>query len=646
MARKPPPANSARAKFAVLLAKFLTGGVRPATANGEPWTYAEFAREVVSSRVKDDPSVSASSVSNWCRGLALPTQIGPIERALFGPSTSNRHEQERNALRDAFRMARAELINRDKQVPAAPRWISTDDETLAIDHGARPTDRQAAAKTSQQQLQLALREMAQELSEASARLANSPVWASLPTTSAKFYAVMADDPLKMPKRLGLAYPLMLRLGQFLATDTRVQRDPSSADGPLDPDIHGLLTTLVRTAAPWLREFPTVARWDDEAGKALVRADLFQPAREFVHIAHAHQMISTYDENEMNLLAEVANAADYQGQKAGSRAVGGATNLMIAMAGAVARSQPHSVGQPATRSLLAQRAESALAAAQSQVEQLAATRSEDVRQALWGLVNDLSSANFAKTEITTSGFEIDVNEVFVNIEEQAKGMILAGHAPPMVWSPFILELDFSTERQPLDLGLLASLTALQTLRLARTQVSDMTPLASLTTLQTLDLEGTQVSDVTPLAGLTALQMLHLGGTPVSDVTPLAGLTALQILHLEGTQVSDVTPLASLTALQTLTLVGTQVSDVTPLASLIALRMLTLEGTQVSDVTPLASLTALRMLELTRRVSDVTPLARLIALQTLNLEGTQVSDVTPLSGLTALQMLTLEGRWSAT
>ena len=59
---------------------------------------------------------------------------------------------------------------------------------------------------------------------------------------------------------------------------------------------------------------------------------------------------------------------------------------------------------------------------------------------------------------------------------------------------------------------------------------MTPLAGLTALQTLNLAGTQVSDVTPLAGLTALQTLNLAGTQVSDVTPLAGLTALRIRGL--------------------------------------------------------------------------------------------------------------------
>jgi internalin A len=73
---------------------------------------------------------------------------------------------------------------------------------------------------------------------------------------------------------------------------------------------------------------------------------------------------------------------------------------------------------------------------------------------------------------------------------------------------------------------------------------MSRLAHLTALQTLDLTGTEVSDVTPLAHLTALQTLDLSNTEISDLTPLAHLTALQSLDLNYTRVSDVAPLADL------------------------------------------------------------------------------------------------------
>jgi hypothetical protein len=97
---------------------------------------------------------------------------------------------------------------------------------------------------------------------------------------------------------------------------------------------------------------------------------------------------------------------------------------------------------------------------------------------------------------------------------------------------------NTMRLPLsDVTPLASLTNLEGLRLAGTQVSDLTPIAELTNLKELDLAITQVQDLTPLAGLTNLKRLKLFGTRVSDVTPLAGLTNLEELVLSKTQVSN-------------------------------------------------------------------------------------------------------------
>jgi hypothetical protein len=129
-------------------------------------------------------------------------------------------------------------------------------------------------------------------------------------------------------RLGAAYTHLLRLGGFLETDIRVQHDRMDVDGPLDADIHGLLTALVQTAAPWLQGFPTVAEWDDAAGKALVRTDMFQPAHEFVRIARSQETISAQDAAEMEMLAQVADTDGYQGAKARNRSVASATNLII------------------------------------------------------------------------------------------------------------------------------------------------------------------------------------------------------------------------------------------------------------------------------------------------------------------------------
>ena len=460
---------------------------------------------------------------------------------------------------------------------------------------------------------MAIRNMAAELIDPTARLSNSRAWGRLSATAAAFHAVVEGDPLRMPERLGDAYALLLRLGRFLETDIRMQHDSVAFDDPLDADIHGLLTGLVQTAAPWLRGFPTVAAWDDAAGKALVRADLFQPAREFARKARAQQAISEHDADEMELLADAADASDYQGQKAGNRAVASSKNLMFATSGTFAAFLSGAVASDfATRSLLVQRAGATLAAAEAEVEAFAATLPGDLRQALRTLVSEGLHLNAAIPEVIPPPPSPPVPD---DVEAQARAMILDGRMPPAALRPLIRQLTFYADA-----------------------LDNLSPLAGLTNLQDLGLTGTQVSDVTPLAGLTNLQHLVLTGTQVSDVAPLAGLTNLRDLSLRDTQVSDVTPLAGLTNLQDLGLGSTQVSDVTPLAGLTNLRDLSLRDTQVSDVTPLAGLTNLRRLDLAyTSVSDVTPLAGLTNLQHLVLVGTQVSDVTPLAHIRDLEII---------
>ena len=525
MARN-PTGESASARFAKLLSEHLARGTRPATKAGEPWKYAEFAREVESSRESGASNhVSARSPSNWCRGSAFPMEIEPILRALFGPAASQRYRQvDADALREAYVAARNEknaaVIARAKPNPAGERWGTRDDQ-LVIDRSTRATDKNAALEPLHQQLQAAIARMAAELVEPAKRLLNSRTWRGLAGTAAAFRDVVDGDPQEMPERLGNAYALLLRLGRFLETDVRLQRDTAALDDPLDPDIHGLLTDVVRTAAPWLRGFPTVAAWDDAAGKALVRADLFQPAREFTRIAQAQQAISEMDAAEMEQLAEAADVSDYQGQKAGNRAVGSAQNLIIAAARVVSPSLLKT--DISSNPLLVQRAGTTLTAAVDQVEAFAAALPVDVAQALRALVEEVLRRTSKPLPVEPS-MDLPLPD---DIEEQARAMILEGHAPPAAWCPFIHTLSFHGTTLD-NLELLVGLTALQSLDVDLTPVCDVSPLAGLTALLSLDLGRTRVSDVSPLAGLTALQSLILSGTQVTDMSPLSHIRDLQII----------------------------------------------------------------------------------------------------------------------
>lgn len=177
----------------------------------------------------------------------------------------------------------------------------------------------------------------------------------------------------------------------------------------------------------------------------------------------------------------------------------------------------------------------------------------------------------------------------------------------------------TEKQWLRLqSLVASATGLD--------LASVTP-ESVRELQELDLSGTDLvdQDLPLLSGLTALSSLSIFGTPVTDLKPISGLIALTDLSLSDTLVADALPLAELTRLTSLSLWGTQVVDLTPLAELTALRSLFLSNTQVADLTPLSGLVALTSLYLTNTlVADLTPLLGIPGLIWLELMGTKVTQ----------------------
>ncbi|RVU21606.1 leucine-rich repeat domain-containing protein [Methylobacterium oryzihabitans] len=658
MPRKPAEPDSAQGRFAALLAGHLSGGTRPARSAGEPWTDAGFAREVPSGR--DNDYVSPRTVSNWRKGTALPDAIEPVLRALFGPEGNPRHADAREALRKAFLAARHEkaalVVARAKRDPAGGLWIPEGDH-FTLDRTRRPTDARAAADPVRRQLQRAICAAAADLAGEARRLGNSRTWKPLPATAEMLCAIVQGEPQAVLDQLGEAYAALLRLGRFLDTDTRLQNDPGRHDEPLDADLHGLLTDLVRLAAPWLRGFPTVAALDDAAGRFLAREDLFQPARDFARVARDRKAITDRDAAELGLLGDTAAPDDFQGAKAGARAVGHTGNLILAGAEALALARLPGTEADPDRAGRAETARAMLAAGKAEVDALSASWPDDLRHALRLFVEEGPAG--ARAALPGA----PAQPVPDDVEAQARAMILEGRAPPAEWRPFLHDLNFAFTQlddlkllaglttlrsldlmgtQVSDLSPLVGLTTLQSLYLMNTQVSDLSPLAGLTTLQSLDLRNTQVSDLSPLAGLTTLQSLDLSGTQVSDLSVLAGLTTLRSLDLMGTQVSDLSPLAGLTSLQSLDLRNTQVSDLSVLAGLTTLQSLTLMNTQVSDLSVLAGLTTLRSLTLMNiQVSDLSPLAGLTTLQSLDLSGTQVSDLSVLAGLTTLQSLDLSG-----
>ena len=110
------------------------------------------------------------------------------------------------------------------------------------------------------------------------------------------------------------------------------------------------------------------------------------------------------------------------------------------------------------------------------------------------------------------------------------------------------------------------------------ISDIGPLAVLTDLRSIRLAGNQISDVGPLSTLTNLEELYLEGNEIKDVSPLASLTNLARIGLGYNQVTDISPLASFTFLASLTLIDNPLSE----ASVGVLNDLRHEGVHVTTI----------------------------------------------------------------
>ncbi|KQR08618.1 leucine-rich repeat domain-containing protein [Cellulomonas sp. Leaf334] len=175
-----------------------------------------------------------------------------------------------------------------------------------------------------------------------------------------------------------------------------------------------------------------------------------------------------------------------------------------------------------------------------------------------------------------------------------------------------------------------------------QVTSLAGIERLTSVHEIDLSGQDVADVGPLAALTDLRSLRLtGNARLDDLSALTGLP-LENLGLSSTGVSDLEPLTRTPSLLWVGLAWTRVSDLGPLAASAGLIELDLREAAVTDLSPLAGAASLSKLDVRdNRVADVTPLASLPALDELWIGGNPVTDLRPLLDAPALLGVDVEG-----
>jgi len=269
------------------------------------------------------------------------------------------------------------------------RWVEQDGR-LRIDPSGSETDLGVARDTLVRQLHEAVIRKAIAFADIAIRLDNATGWQGIAAASRRFSDGVKGPTEEIPEHLGKIYDAILELGSFLEQDLRLQRDPLQSADPLDPDVHRALSDLIRTAAPWLRRFPTIRELDDETAAFLTRRDLLSPATEIIEAANAEKLVSSADKDIVVALVQAAErSSEFQGQKAATRSVHTVRNLVYASASAVALFLSGAVASDfSTKSALIEHAGSFLAAAEEQITHLAADLPGDIRIAFSKLLEEI------------------------------------------------------------------------------------------------------------------------------------------------------------------------------------------------------------------------------------------------------------------
>lgn len=192
----------------------------------------------------------------------------------------------------------------------------------------------------------------------------------------------------------------------------------------------------------------------------------------------------------------------------------------------------------------------------------------------------------------------------------------------------------------DLSPLSGHQSMFTLKIADCQVDSATAIVDMPRLANLDLTGNPLSNLDGgLTGLGSLQTLRIDRTQVSDLAALDGLSSVRLLTASETQLGDLASLPTLPGLADLVVSDALIQDASFANPQPALTTLDLSGNQLTDIQGLvvSELPSLAGLNLSRNpLADLGLVSEFDGLQRLTINEVGLSDLSGLeeAGLTAL------------
>jgi hypothetical protein len=281
-----------------------------------------------------------------------------------------------------------EIVADAKPSPVGVKFVQQD-ERLAIDPSGDETDVEATTNAITQQLYEGVKRRAEDFVPIAFRLNNQPGWQGIGDAAKRFAAATTSNLSEIPLNIGNVYDSVVELGSYLELDHRLRISQEASGTPLEPEVQRALSDLVRSAAPWIRRFPTARALDDEAGAFLARTELYGPAVLVADCAEDTELISSNDATTLRHLVETARRGELQGRKAGTRSAASIRNLALSAAGIATTFVLSAVSSDfATKSPLVARAGTFLAAAEASLMQLFSDSPADIQHALRAMLDEL------------------------------------------------------------------------------------------------------------------------------------------------------------------------------------------------------------------------------------------------------------------
>jgi hypothetical protein len=263
------------------------------------------------------------------------------------------------------------------------------EDQLVIAPSGEATDEAAAHDPLTQTLHKQVQRKGEGFLPVLRRLGNQPGWAGTTAALERLLGYLRGETSYVAERIGDVWSAAVELGSFLELDERVRSGEADAISPLDPEVRRQFSDLLRTTAPFVRQFPTARMLDDESGAFLARNKMLAFADEIVQEATNVSLLADRDRALLEGLIAAAERGDFQGVKAESRICSSAKNLALTSATVVASFCIGAVASGySNQSVIVNKAAAALVAAEKQILKIFEDAPDDIRLGLGALIKHI------------------------------------------------------------------------------------------------------------------------------------------------------------------------------------------------------------------------------------------------------------------